>query len=81
MEASDGFMYAGYKQFQISILPDNTKELEYNLYPLIAGSVALPKLVLTVPEDSTEGPALRQEQINDLIERSLPTHFFVMVYR
>lgn len=79
MEASDGFMYAGYKQFQTSILPESTKELEYNLYPLIAGSVALPKLVLTVPENNADGSLLKQEQINQLIERNLPTHFFVMV--
>lgn len=72
-------MYAGYKQFQISILPESVKVLEYNLYPLATGSVALPKLILTVPENSTEGPALRQEQVNELVERCLPTHFFVMV--
>lgn len=79
MEASEGFMYAGYKQFQTFILPESTKELKYNLFPLIAGSVALPKLNITVPESNMEGSFLKQEQINQLIERSLPTHFFVMV--
>lgn len=66
-------------QLQISILPESTKTLQYNLYPLIAGCVMLPKLTLTVPEGSPEGPALRQEQINSLIERAVPTHFFIMV--
>lgn len=60
-------------------MPESTKILNYNLYPLIVGSVALPKLTLTIPENSTEGPALRQEQLKFLVERTLPTHLFVMV--
>lgn len=78
MEASEAFMFAGYKQLQLSILPESTKILQYNLYPLVSGCVKLPKLTLTVPEGSTEGPALRQEQLNSLIERALPRHFFIM---
>lgn len=66
-------------QFQVSLLPESVKILKYNLYPLVAGSVALPKINLNVPENSTEGPALREEQLRFLVERSLPTHLFVMV--
>lgn len=79
IEASEAFMFAGYKQFQVSILPESTNILKYNLYPLTAGSVALPKINLTIPENSTDGPALREEHLRQLVERSLPTHLFVMV--
>lgn len=76
IESGEAFMFAGFKQFRVSILPSAKKVLTYNLYPLIAGSVCLPKLVLSLPE--SEGPALRQEQLNALLQRSLPTHIFVM---
>ncbi|EFA10428.2 Trafficking protein particle complex subunit 11-like Protein [Tribolium castaneum] len=78
MEGSEAFMYAGYKQFSVSVLPESVKSIQYNLYPLIAGSVALPKLVLTLPENSGEVPGLRQEQLKSLVERCLPTHLYVM---
>nr|XP_022918044.1 trafficking protein particle complex subunit 11 [Onthophagus taurus] len=78
MEGNDVFMYAGYKQAPIHILPNSEKIIEYNLYPLTAGSVGLPRLLLNIPENSTEGPALRQEQLNLLIERRLPKYLFVM---
>lgn len=79
IEMSEGFMYAGSKQFQINILPESERIIEYNLYPLIAGSVPLPRLILSIPENSTEGPALRQEQLNLLFERALPKYLYVMV--
>lgn len=61
------------------MLPYSTKILQYNLYPLLAGSVALPRLSLSIPENSTEGPALRQDQLNQLIERTIPYNMYVMV--
>ncbi|XP_066143332.1 trafficking protein particle complex subunit 11 [Euwallacea fornicatus] len=78
MEASEAFMFSGYRQTTVSVLPFSTKKLQYNLYPLLAGSVPLPKLLLTIPENSTEGPALRQDQLNQLIERTIPTCIYVM---
>uniref|UniRef100_A0A1Y1MLA7 Trafficking protein particle complex subunit 11 n=1 Tax=Photinus pyralis TaxID=7054 RepID=A0A1Y1MLA7_PHOPY len=78
MEASEAFMYAGYKQLQLSILPSSTKTLQYNLYPLVAGNVMLPKLSLTVSGEGMEGLTLTQEQLDNLIDRSLPTHVFIM---
>lgn len=77
MEASEAFMFSGYRQFSVSVLPGSTKTLQYNLYPLIAGSVALPRLILTIPE-GTDGPALRQDQVNQLIDRTIPLHIYVM---
>lgn len=78
MEASEAFMFSGYRQMCVSVLPYSTKTLQYNLYPLIAGSVALPRLVLSIPENSTEGPALRQDQLNQLIGRTIPQQMYVM---
>ncbi|XP_017779460.1 PREDICTED: trafficking protein particle complex subunit 11 [Nicrophorus vespilloides] len=78
VEGSEAFMFAGHKQFQTTILPGDRRKLKYNLYPLIAGSVSLPRLVLSVPENSTDGPSLRQEHLNSLLHRSLPTHIYVM---
>jgi hypothetical protein len=63
----------------VSVLPESEKTIQYNLYPLIAGSVALPKLVLTIPENTGEIPGLRQDELKSLVDRSLPTHLYVMV--
>ncbi|KAK9736185.1 Gryzun, putative Golgi trafficking [Popillia japonica] len=78
MEGSEAFMFAGYKQFQIHILPGSERIVEYNLYPLIPGSVSLPKLLLSIPDSSTEGPALRQDHLVSLLERALPKYLYVM---
>lgn len=78
MEGNDMFMFAGYKQFQISILPESTKVLKYNLYPLVTGGVALPKMILSIPENSIESPALRDTHLKLLVARSLPTHLSIM---
>lgn len=63
----------------MSILPLSKRKLQYNLYPLLAGSVALPKLTLTIPDKSPEGPVIREDQLKALLERALPTHLYVMV--
>lgn len=76
MEASDAFMFAGHKQLQLRILPESVHKLDYNLYPLLSGLVALPRLRLTVPERSDT--PLRQPQLLEMLDRSLPTHVFVM---
>ncbi|KAF7270948.1 hypothetical protein GWI33_016126 [Rhynchophorus ferrugineus] len=78
METSKAFMYSGYRQFSVSILPNSTKILQYNLYPLMAGSVTLPRIILSIPENSTDGPALRQDQLNQLIDRNIPQEIFIM---
>lgn len=77
MESSEGFMFAGYKQFGVSILPQSERVLEYNLYPLIAGSTLLPKLSLTCSEDAA-GIFITNDQIQTLIERAVPKRLYVM---
>ncbi|KAL1490737.1 hypothetical protein ABEB36_013385 [Hypothenemus hampei] len=78
MEASESFMFSGYRKNTTSVLPFSTKLLQYNLYPLLPGNVSLPKLILTIPENSTEGPALRQDQLTQLIDRTVPYSIYVM---
>uniref|UniRef100_A0A6P7H0Z7 Trafficking protein particle complex subunit 11-like n=1 Tax=Diabrotica virgifera virgifera TaxID=50390 RepID=A0A6P7H0Z7_DIAVI len=80
MDASEAFMFSGYKQFSVTLLPISTRVLQYNLCPMIAGSVALPKLSLKISSEATENEAtiIQQEELNFLISRSLPTHVYVM---
>lgn len=61
-------------QKQVSVLPESHHKIEYNLYPLVAGLVALPQLKLTVSEDFAT-----TTQVSDLLERSVPPHVYIMV--
>lgn len=64
----------------MSLLPQSTRILQYNLNPLIAGSVALPKFSMTISENTENGPpVVSQDQLNLLTGRTLPTHVYVMV--
>ncbi|XP_021915999.1 trafficking protein particle complex subunit 11 isoform X2 [Zootermopsis nevadensis] len=76
MEASDAFMFAGHKQLKLRILPESVHKMDYNLYPLLSGLVALPRLRLTI-SDEIDMP-IRQPQLTELLDRSLPSHVFVM---
>ncbi|XP_060529048.1 trafficking protein particle complex subunit 11 [Cylas formicarius] len=80
MEANDeeAVMFAGYTEFGVSVLPNSVKTVQYNLYPLTGGCIMLPKFTLKIPEGSTEGPALRQDQLNQLVDRSISRHLYVM---
>ena len=64
----------GMLQVQMQVLPESHRRLEYNLYPLLSGLVALPKLKLTISPDTTT-----QQQITEFIERVLPSHVYIMV--
>lgn len=76
MEASDAFMFAGHKQLQLRILPESVHKMCYNLYPLLSGLVALPRLKLTISDQSNM--PIRQPELTELLDRSLPSHVFVM---
>ncbi|XP_054273779.1 trafficking protein particle complex subunit 11 [Macrosteles quadrilineatus] len=73
MEPSEAFMFAGHKQMKMSVLPQSCQRLEYNLYPLLSGLVALPQLKLTVPSE-----IVTVQQVSDLISRAIPTHVYIM---
>jgi len=62
---------------QLRILPESVHKMDYNLYPLLSGLVALPRLKVTV-SDRSDVP-IRQPQLTELLDRSLPSHVFVMV--
>lgn len=69
MEANDSFMFSGNKQFHFRILPSKAYHLTYNLFPLVAGHVALPKLHVNM---------LRYQGNVDLItQKMVPTHVFI----
>ncbi|XP_069136567.1 trafficking protein particle complex subunit 11-like [Argopecten irradians] len=69
MEANDSFMFSGNKQFHFRILPSKAYNLTYNLFPLVAGHVALPKLHVNM---------LRYQGNIDLItQKMIPTHVFI----
>ena len=69
MEPSEAFMLSGNKALHIKILPSKSYELNYVLYPLLAGqAVSLPQLKLT---------SLRLTLTEDLtttLQRLLPDH-------
>ncbi|CAB3373976.1 Hypothetical predicted protein [Cloeon dipterum] len=75
LQASDAFMFAGQKQLKLRLVPETVHTLCYNLYPLLSGLVALPQLKLSPADSSSE---LRANQLAELLERSLPTHIYVM---
>ncbi|XP_066598539.1 trafficking protein particle complex subunit 11-like [Prorops nasuta] len=76
METSAAFMFAGQKQIDIYILPQNEKKIEWILRPLVAGFVALPKLSLTVPADQEH--KINKARLVEVLERSLPSHIYVL---
>ncbi|KAL0106721.1 hypothetical protein PUN28_015336 [Cardiocondyla obscurior] len=76
MEGSDAFMFAGQKQVDIYILPKNVRKVDWVLRPLVAGFVALPTLSLTVPAD--EEHKLGKGRLSEVIERSLPSHIYIL---
>merc|ERR1739842_86931 len=44
MQVSDAFMFSGPKEIRLRVLSGCQERLTYNLYPLLAGNVQLPKL-------------------------------------
>ncbi|KAK3084752.1 hypothetical protein FSP39_018278 [Pinctada imbricata] len=69
MEANDNFMFSGNKQFHFRVLPGMPYHLTYNLFPLLAGHVSLPKLNLSM----TRFP----DTVDSIVQKMLPTHIFI----
>nr|CAD7408851.1 unnamed protein product [Timema cristinae] len=63
-------------ELQLRILPESIRSLDYNLYPLLSGLVALPRLHLSV-SDKSDSP-IKQPQLIEILDRSLPAHVYVM---
>lgn len=92
VNASDGFMFAGHRQVNVTILSNSEFDLLFNLYPLKANFQRLPELKLelfTSQDDSlkenvietTQKPEISQNQLelNELLKRWLPKSVFVHV--
>ncbi|XP_046561774.1 LOW QUALITY PROTEIN: trafficking protein particle complex subunit 11-like [Haliotis rubra] len=69
MDASDSFMFAGNKLIHFRVLPHSEYQLMYNLFPLIAGHVTLPKLHVNM---------LRYPgTMDEIVQKMLPTSIFI----
>ena len=69
MESTDSFMFSGNKQSQLRVLPGQVYTIDYNLFPLVAGQVQLPRLHV----DMMRCPGT----MDDVIHKMLPTHLFI----
>lgn len=69
MDTNDCFMFSGNKQFHFRVLPGVPYELKYNLFPLVAGHVNLPKLNFTLIG--------YPDPIDPVLQKMLPTHIFI----
>ncbi|XP_065568201.1 trafficking protein particle complex subunit 11-like isoform X2 [Artemia franciscana] len=79
MDSNDAFMFAGNKMMDLTIEPLATKTLTYNLYPLLAGYVALPTFRLSPVTVITESEIVwTPEFLSELVERSIPSHIYVL---
>ncbi|XKL68489.1 hypothetical protein PGB90_003980 [Kerria lacca] len=56
-----------------NIMPGDKYPIRYNLFPLQAGYIPLPHLKLNVHCDR-----ISQNDLNDLIKRTLPSLLFIM---
>ena len=78
MEPSDAFMFSGPKQLRFKLFPLDSYQLSYLFYPLIAGTVALPRLKL-VPLGSGGVASLeRCGVVEEALARTLPTTLAVL---
>lgn len=64
-------------QIRVHIFPEDDYVLMYNLYPLLPGFVALPPLQLK-PSATSIDP-LEQNVLDELVNRYVPTHIYVLV--
>lgn len=92
VNSSDGFMFAGHRQVNVTILSNSEFDLLYNLYPLKPNFQRLPELkleLITSQDDSlkenvietTQKSEISQNQLelNELLKRWLPKSVFVHV--
>ncbi|XP_037090816.1 LOW QUALITY PROTEIN: trafficking protein particle complex subunit 11-like [Pollicipes pollicipes] len=75
MEASEAFMFSGNKRYQFRVVPGGSRQLVYNLYPLLSGRVTLPRPRLTLYRD---GAPVEATELIDGALRHLPTHVYVL---
>lgn len=83
---TDGFMFSGHRQLNISIFSHSSFELTFNLYPLKSDWQKLPELKLDLISHQDDGSPTnlepitpKQSEINELLRRWLPKAIFVHV--
>ncbi|XP_050428738.1 trafficking protein particle complex subunit 11 [Adelges cooleyi] len=74
MEANEAFMMAGHKDLSVTVLPESTYKLHYNLYPLVVGVSTLPKIHISCTSDLSDF----KNTLSDTLLRSLKTHIYIM---
>ena len=93
VNTTDGFMFAGHRQVNVSILPFSQFELFFNLYPLKSSYQKLPELKLELVNSIDEGvvkenvivtapkaeTSQKQVELNELLKRWLPKSIFIHV--
>jgi len=78
MEPSDSFMFSGPKQLRFKLFPLSSYELAYLFYPLIAGSVPLPRLKLLPLASGGMASLERCGLVEEAVARTLPTTLTVL---
>jgi trafficking protein particle complex subunit 11 len=83
---TDGFMFSGHRQLNISIFSHSSFELTFNLYPLKSDWQKLPELKLDLISHHDDGSPTnvdpitsKQSELNELLRRWLPKAIFVHV--
>lgn len=93
VNSTDGFMFAGHRQVNVTILSHSEFDLTFNLYPLKSSFQKLPELKLELvnsQDDSATRENLiesslksevsqKQVELNELLKRWLPKSVFVHV--
>lgn len=94
VNSTDGFMFAGHRQVNVTILSHSQFDLTFNLYPLKSNFQRLPELKLEFVNSQDDGvatkenliesslkPEISQKQVelNELLKRWLPKAVFIHV--
>lgn len=93
VNSTDGFMFAGHRHVNVTILAHSEFDLTFNLYPLKSNFQKLPELKLELVNsqdenslkenliETTQKPEISQRQVelNGLLQRWLPKSVFVHV--
>uniref|UniRef100_A0A8D8R6E7 Trafficking protein particle complex subunit 11 n=1 Tax=Cacopsylla melanoneura TaxID=428564 RepID=A0A8D8R6E7_9HEMI len=75
MESSEAFIFSGYKQVVIKLVPDSGQEFKFKIYPQLSGLVALPGFKINL---LSKHEGLTQQTIDDMLIRSIPSHIYVL---
>jgi len=78
MDASEAFMFSGPKQVRTKVFPRETSKVRFLLYPLITGTLTLPKLRILPLTAGGVASLDKCGTVEEIIARSLPFHLVVL---